>query len=80
MDCNQGQSIRGIVIEYIQPGKPQQNAYVERYNRTVRYGLLNQYLFRDITEVQNCAMTWLWFYNNERPHKANGGKPPLMLN
>ena len=34
---------KGIRIEYIQPGKPQQNAYIERYNRTVRYGLLNQY-------------------------------------
>ena len=40
-----------IRIEYIQPGKPQQNAYIERYNRTVRYGLLNQYLFYNIDEV-----------------------------
>ena len=71
---------KGINIEYIQPGKPQQNAYIERYNRTVRYGLLNQYLFSDITEVQKSAMTWLWFYNHERPHTANGGKPPMMLN
>lgn len=71
---------KGICIEYIQPGKPQQNAYIERYNRTVRYGLLNQYLFKDIREVQNSAMTWLWFYNHERPHAANGGKPPLMVN
>ncbi|MCO4792021.1 MAG: integrase core domain-containing protein, partial [Flavobacteriales bacterium] len=29
-------------------------------------------------EVQDYATSWLWFYNNERPHKANGGKPPLM--
>ena len=67
-----------IRIEYIQPGKPQQNAYIERYNRTVRYGLLNQYLFYDIDEVQNYATKWLWFYNHERPHKVNDGKPPLM--
>lgn len=33
---------RGIRLEYIQPGKPQQNAYVERYNRTVRYDWLGQ--------------------------------------
>lgn len=67
-----------IRIEYIEPGKPQQNAYIERYNCTVRYGLLNQHLFTDITEVQDYATKWLWFYNHERPHKANGGKPPSM--
>lgn len=43
---------RGIRIEHIQPGKPQQNAYVERYNRTVRYDWLGQYLFDSINEVQ----------------------------
>ena len=69
---------KGIRIEYIQPGKPQQNAYIERYNRTVRYGLLNQYLFRNLEDIQDCATRWLWFYNHERPHQANGGKPPLM--
>ena len=69
---------KGIRIEYIQPGKPQQNAYIERYNRTVRYGLLNQYLFRNLEDIQDCATRWLWFYNHERPHQANGGRPPLM--
>ena len=69
---------KGIRIEYIQPGKPQQNAYIERYNRTVRYGLLNQYLFRNLEDIQDCATRWLWFYNHERPHQTNGGKPPLM--
>ena len=69
---------KGIRIEYIQPGKPQQNAYIERYNRTVRYGLLNQYLFKSLEDIQDCATRWLWFYNHERPHQANGGKPPLM--
>ena len=39
---------RSIRINYIQPGKPQQNAYVERYNRTVRYVWLNYYLFDTI--------------------------------
>ena len=69
---------KGIRIEYIQPGKPQQNAYIERYNRTVRYGLLNQYLFNNLNDIQDYATRWLWFYNHERPHQANGGKPPLM--
>lgn len=70
---------RGIRLEYIQPGKPQQNAYVERYNRTVRYSWLSQYLFDSIAEVQDYATQWLWFYNYERPNKANGGLPPKRM-
>ena len=67
-----------IRIEYIQPGNPQQNAYIERANRTIRYSWLSKNLFDSLEEVQNYATKWLWFYNHERPHKANGGKPPLM--
>lgn len=67
---------QGVELKFIQPGNPQQNAYVERYNRTVRYDWLNQYLFSSIAEVQEYATEWLWFYNHERPNKANGGKPP----
>ena len=67
-----------ISIEYIQPGKPAQNAYIERHNRTMRYSWVSKYLFQSLEEVQDYATKWLWFYNHERPHKANGGKPPLM--
>lgn len=69
---------RGIRVEYIQPGNPQQNAYIERFNRTVRYSLLAPCLFRDIDEIEQHATEWLWFYNHDRPHTANQGKPPLM--
>lgn len=65
-----------IRVEYIQPGKPQQNAYVERYNRTVRYDWLGQYLFESITEVQDYATRWLWTYNHERPNMGLGGITP----
>jgi putative transposase len=65
-----------ITLLFIQPGNPQQNAYVERYNRTVRYDWLNQYLFCTIEEVQDMATKWLWSYNNERPNTAIGGIPP----
>ena len=68
-----------IDLEFIQPGNPQQNAYVERYNRTVRYGWLSQYQFDSIAEVQDYATKWLWFYNHERPNKANGGLPPKRM-
>jgi len=67
-----------IKLRYIQPGKPQQNAYIERYNRTVRYDWLNQHLFESIEEVQHYATKWLWVYNNERPNSAIGGITPKM--
>jgi putative transposase len=65
-----------IKIQFIQPGKPQQNAYVERYNRTVRYEWLSMNIFDDIEEVQDMATKWLWTYNNERPNMALGGITP----
>ncbi len=67
---------RAIRIDYIQPGKRQQNAYVERFNRTVRYDSLSQTLFESIEEVQDAATRWLWTYNNERPNMALGGCTP----
>ena len=67
---------KGIRIDYIQPGKPQQNAYVERFNRTVRYDWLAQYLFESIGQVQEYATRWAWTYNHERPNMALGGITP----
>lgn len=69
---------KGIRLAYIQPGKPQQNSYVERYNRTVRYDWLNQYLFESLEEIQDFATKWLWSYNNERPNMGIGGITPAM--
>ena len=68
----------GIAIKHIEPGKPQQNAYIERYNRTVRHEWLGQYLFADIKEVQDTATQWLWTYNNERPNMGLGGITPAQ--
>ena len=65
---------RGIEPEEIQ--LTQQNAYVERFNRTVRYEWLAQYLFDTIEEVQSFATEWLWSYNHERPNMALGGFTP----
>ncbi|MEJ6610538.1 MAG: IS3 family transposase [Paracoccaceae bacterium] len=69
---------RGISIAYIQPGKPQQNAYIERYNRTVRHEWLDQNIFETIEEAQDQATEWLWTYNNDRPNMAIGGITPAM--
>jgi putative transposase len=65
-----------LTNEYIQPGKPQQNAYVERFNRTVRYEWLSQYHWSDLEEVRLYATNWMWMYNNERPNMALGGITP----
>lgn len=69
---------KGIRIDNIQPGKPQQNAYVERYNRTVRYAWLARILFHSIEQVQDHATRWLWTYNHERPNMALGGITPMQ--
>ena len=66
----------GITLQYIQPGKPQQNAYIERFNRTVRYEWLSQYYWNDLDEVRDFATKWVWHYNHERPNMALGGFTP----
>lgn len=61
---------------YIQPGKPTQNAYVERFNRTVRHEWLDLYDFESVRHAQKLATEWLWIYINERPNTDIGGVPP----
>ena len=81
----------GIALMYIQPGNPQQNAYIERYNRTVGTEWLGRYHFDSIEDVQDHATRWLWTYNNpshglranhcraaERPNMGIGGITPIQ--
>jgi len=70
---------RHITLMYTQPGKPTQNAYIERFNRTVRQEWLDLHLFESEEHAQELATQWLWTYNNERPHSAIGGVPPRQL-
>ena len=65
-----------ITLLYIQPGKPTQNAYIERFNRTARHEWLDMHAFNSIEHAQLLATQWLWTYNHERPHSAIGGIPP----
>lgn len=61
---------QNIRLNFIQPGKPRQNAYIERYNRTGRYEWLGQHLFSSLSELQEYATQWQWFYNHARPNMA----------
>ena len=73
----------GVALEFIQPGKPTQNSYIERFNRTYREEVLDFYLFRSLTEVKKITENWLMQYNEERPHESLGNLTPaefLMKN
>lgn len=67
---------RGIALRYIQPGKPDQNAFIERFNRTYRTEVLNAYVFESLEQVREISAEWLQSYNEERPHDALAGLPP----
>jgi len=68
-----------IELLHIQPGKPAQNAYVERFNRTFREDVLDAYLFDDLEEVRHITEHWLEDYNTIRPHEALQGLPPRQF-
>ena len=59
-----------IDLEFSQPGKPMQNSYVERFNRTYRDEILNSYVFKTLSEVRAITEEWMDQYNEGRPHDA----------
>jgi len=67
----------GIFIDYIEPGKPNQNAYIERFNRSYRTEVLDVYLFTSLDEVREITWQWMLEYNEERGHDPLGKMTPI---
>ena len=65
-----------MAIQSSQPDKPHQNAYSERFNRALRWELLDPHRFARLDEVREAAWWWMLDYNEERPHDALGGMTP----
>lgn len=68
-----------IELKYIQPGKPNQNAFIERFNKTYRHEVLNAYVFESLAQVRQITRKWMTEYNEERPHESLGNIPPAMF-
>jgi len=69
---------KGINIKYIQPGKPVQNAYIERFNRIFREDILDAYWFESLEQLRILIHTWREDYNHHHPHGSLNGLPPVM--
>lgn len=66
-----------IMLNHIQPGKPMQNGFMERFNRSFREDILDAYLFKDLNEVRELAWEWQEDYNHFHPHKSLGKRSPI---
>jgi putative transposase len=66
----------GVTLEFIKPGKPMQNGFIERFNRSYREAVLDLYVFQTLGEVRGQTEEWLKEYNEQRPHESLGNLTP----
>ena len=67
---------RGVTLRLIEPGKPNQNAYIESFNGRFRDECLNEHWFTSLAHAQAVIEAWRREYNEERPKKGLGGLTP----
>ena len=58
------------MLEFIKPGRPMQNGFIERVNRSYREAVLDMFVFQSLSEVREQTERWLKEYNEERPHES----------
>jgi len=68
-----------IKLHFIEPGRPMQNGYVERFNGSFRTEILDAYTFGSLEDVRELAHEWSECYNYERPHDSLNGFPPALF-
>ena len=69
----------GVSLRHIEKGALTRNAYIERFNRSFRYEVLDAHLFASLDQVRDIAHEWMVAHNQERPHKSLGNLPPAVF-
>ena len=72
------ESAHAVEFPYIQPGKPAQNAYIERFNNIFREAVLDANLFSSLHEAREITAEWVEEYNAVRPHEALQNRSPYQ--
>lgn len=79
MHIQQWAEDKEIELKHIQPGKPSQNGFIERFNRTYREDVLDAYLFTNLEQLQITTNYWIDQYNTKYPHQSLGRKRPVSF-
>ena len=77
-DLDEWAYAHGVILDFIDPGKPTQNAFIESFNGKLRDECLNREWFRDLREARILIEQWWEFYNHRRPHSSPGNRTPAQ--